>query len=387
MPIHIRAVESSKDLHDFVTFPWRVYGDDPLWVPPLIGDEKKLLTPGKHPFYEHGSVQCFLAEAPDRSGRPRPAGRIAAIRNRNHESFHEEAVGFFGFFEALPTSGHLEREGLAGVRPEEVTEALMDAARRWTRDQGLPVIRGPLNPSTNETCALLVEGFDDPPQIMMPYNPREYAGLLEGAGLRKAKDLLAYRADAALIPDSLIRRAETAAERTGVTVRSLVMKDLRAEVERVQDVYNAAWEKNWGFVPMTPAELDHMAAELKHIVEPDLVCFAEKEGRVIGFGLALPDYNQALRHANGRLFPFGLLKILWHKRDINRLRVLALGVLAEYRRMGIDQLMYLTLWRNGKRLNYREGEFSWVLEDNMPMRVAAERLGGAVYKTYRIYEG
>ncbi|MBU1950778.1 MAG: GNAT family N-acetyltransferase, partial [Candidatus Eisenbacteria bacterium] len=260
-------------------------------------------------------------------------------------------------------------------------------SRAWLAERSLPVFRGPVNPSTNETCALLIDGFDDPPQIMMPYNLPEYAVLLEGSGLKKAKDLVAYTATTADVPETLVKRATAAAERTGVIIRALNKKDMRNEVKRVQKVYNSAWEKNWGFIPMTPAELDHMADELGQIAEPKLVCFAEKDGEPIGFGLGLPDFHQALRYANGRLLPFGLLKILWHRRKINRARVLALGVLAPYRRLGIDQLMYIWLWQNAKEIGIYNGEFSWILEDNIPMRTAADHLGSKVYKTYRIYEG
>jgi hypothetical protein len=256
-------------------------------------------------------------------------------------------------------------------------------------EQSLPAFIGPMNPSTNETCGLLIDGFDDPPSIMMTYNPPEYGSLLESCGLRKAKDLVSYSMSVTKVklPEGLIKRGEQAAERTGVKIRTLDKKNLPDEIKRVQKVYNSAWEKNWGFVPMTPAELDHMASELKPIVEEDFVCFAEHNGEPIGFALALPDFNQALRHANGRLFPFGLLKILWHSRNISRLRVLALGLLAPYRGSGIDQLMYLKIWKNGLKRGLKGGEFSWILEDNVAMRKPLDRFGFDVTKTYRIYEG
>jgi GNAT superfamily N-acetyltransferase len=382
----VREVRNARDLHRFVTFPWEVYRNDPNWVPPLISQEKNLLTPGKHPFHEHGEIRCFLAEARHTGGRQVVVGRIAAIRNRRHEEFHGEPVGFFGFFECLPTKEHFRDKGLASLGPEEVTAALLDAARDWVRRQGLEILRGPMNPSTNETCALLVDGFDDPPMVMMPYNPPQYVELLEGAGLRKAKDLVAYTLEDADPPPRMVEMAEKVSRRTGVRIRPLRKKELTDEVRRVQEVYNSAWEKNWGFVPMTPAELDHMAKELKPIVEPRLVCFAEKGDRTVGFALALPDVNQALKHANGRLFPFGLIKVLWYSRRIDRMRVLALGLLEEFRGLGIDQLMYLHLWREGRAMGMRQGEFSWILEDNMRMRVPLERFGARVYKTYRIYD-
>jgi hypothetical protein len=331
-----------------------VYEGDRHWVPPLIRDEKKLLTAGKHPFHDHGEIHCLLAKAPGDRGRPQVVGRIAAIRNRNHETFHEERVGFFGFFECMPTGEALRRAGVTGVEPAEITSALMDAVRSRMSGQSLPSFRGPVNPSTNETCGLLIDGFDDPPSIMMTYNPPEYGPLLESSGLGKAKDLVSYSAVAREVPEALLERGKAAMERAGVTIRRLDKKNLPEEVRRVQKVYNAAWEKNWGFVPMTPAELDHMAAELKPIVEPDFV---------------------------------GLLKILWHSRKISRLRVLALGLIEPFRGTGIDQLMYLTIWKNGLKHGVKRGEFSWVLEDNVAMRKPLDRFGFQVTKTYRIYEG
>jgi len=386
MAVDVAPVTSGSDLHRFVTFPWKVYRGDPTWVPPLIRDEKKLLSPGKHPFHDHGEIRCFLARAAGGGGKARVVGRVAAIRNTAYEEFHRENVGFFGFFECLPTSARLAREGVAAT-PEAITKALVDAVRGWLGDRGLARFLGPMNPSTNETCGLLIDGFDDPPMVMMTYNPAEYAGLLQSAGLVKAKDMVAYIMADVDPPDALLKRVEAVVGRSGVKVRTLDKKNMREEIRRIQKVYNGAWEKNWGFVPMTQPELDHMAKELMPIVEPEYVAFVEKDGEPIGFCLALPDFNMALRHANGRLFPFGLLKILWYSRKIDRLRVLALGLLPEYRKLGIDQLLYLQLWRSGRRKGIRQGEFSWILEDNAPMRTAVEKMGSKVAKTYRIYEG
>ena len=365
--IEILPVRGESDLHRFVVFPWKVYRGDPNWVPPLIGDTKNILRPSKNPFFHHAEVELFLARH-----RGEWVGRIAAIINHNHNSFADEKTGFFGFFESIDDPA--------------ISGALLEAAARWCTERGMERLRGPANFSTNEECAMLVDGFDSPPCVMMPYNPRYYPALLERAGFVKAKDLVAFNLKSQTIPDRLSRFGDEIAKREGVTVRSLDMKRFKVDVNRVRVVYNRAWERNWGFVPMTDEEIDHMAKSLKPVVDPDLIIFLEKDGEPIGFTMALPDLNQAVRHANGRLFPFGLLKILYHARKIRKLRVLTLGILREYRGRGLDILLYLQLFRNGYRKKYNEGEFSWILEDNVVMRRPMERIGAHVYKTYRFYE-
>lgn len=365
MSLRMERVGGRRDLHRFVTFPWQVYRNDPHWVPPLIGETKKTLA--KHPFLEHGDVEYYLAL---RDGKI--AGRIAFILNYLHNQEHEEQAAFFGFFDVLPD--------------HEAAAALFTKVQERARQTGMAVIRGPASFSSNEEWGLLVDGFDSSPAVMMPYNPPRYVELLESLGFSKAKDILAYFLDNPEPPERVVRVAEKMAARKGVIVRNLNTKRMSEEVGKVRDVYNRAWEKNWGFVPMTDAEIEHMAKELKPIVKPELALIAEKDGEPVGFALALPDYNAAVRHANGRLFPFGLLKILWHARRINTLRVLTLGLVPEYRRTGIDQLFYLRLFQGGAKLGINRGELSWILEDNHSMRQALEKIGCRLYKTYRIYE-
>lgn len=353
----------------FVRLPWSLYEGDPDWVPPLLADVRARLDPREHPFHEHADVRLLLAL---RDGRP--VGRIAAVDNRRHVEFHGEPVGFFGFFEC--------------ERSDETAAALFDAAGEWLRERGLETMRGPTSLSTNDETGLLVEGFHRPPTLMMPYNPPWYEGLVTRQGFTEAKTLLAYWLEADEPPDYL-ERAEKLVRRRypDVTVRPLRMSEFERDVERIREVYNTAWERNWGFVPMTDAEFRHMAAELKPVVEPELALLAEDaEGRPIGFSLSLPDLNQAIRHANGRLFPFGLLKILWHRRHVDAVRVITLGLLEEYRGKGIDALFYLETFRRGMRLGYYKGEFSWVLEDNEAMRRPLERFGARVDRKYRLYD-
>ncbi len=365
MAIEIEKVEGGRALHQFVTFPWKVYAGDRYWVPPLIGDQKKLLT--HHPFLDHAAVDYFLAR---RAGEIR--GRIATIENRLHNEVHGERVAFFGFLEVLDD--------------EEVARRLLAHAEAWAAARGLDTLRGPANFSSNEEWGLLVEGFDAAPAVMMTYNPPRYVDHLEAAGLRKAKDLVAYYLDNPDPPERMVQVAERLAARKGVIVRPLNMRRFGEEVQRIRRVYNRAWEMNWGFVPMTEAEIEHMAKELRPVVKPDLVLIAECGEEPVGFAMALPDMNAALRHANGRLFPFGLLKLLWYARKIDMLRVLTLGLVPEYRGSGIDQLFYLRLFQGGRKLGIVRGEFSWILEDNLRMCQALDKIGARIYKRYRLYE-
>lgn len=366
--IDVVPVHTTDEREAFIRLPWSLYrGIDP-WVPPLLDDMRGRTDPDRHPFYGHSDARLYLAL---RGGRP--VGRIAAIHNRNHVAFHDEPVGFFGFFESVDDA--------------DVSEALFEAAAGWLRDRGLEVMRGPTSYSTNEESGLLVEGFERPPAILMPYNPRYYEELVTGAGFEEAATLVAYHLADNRPPDWLERISGRVRERTGVRIRPLRMSEFERELERIQAIYNSAWERNWGFVPMTDAEFEHMADELEPVLEPDLALIAEDaSGEPVGFSLALPDLNQAIRHANGRLFPFGLLKILWHARRVGMARVITLGLVEAYRGRGVDGLLYLETFRNGADHGITEGEFSWVLEDNEPMRKPLERMGARVYKRYRIYD-
>jgi len=359
-------VSDGRGLARFIAFPYDHYRGDPLWAPQLRMDVATLLSPRKNPFFRHADARYFLA----RSGG-RVVGRIAAIKNDAHTELHGDRVGFYGFFESLDD--------------QAVATVLFDAAAGWLRSQRLDTMRGPMSPSINDECGLLVEGFDTPPTVMMPHNPRYYVPLHTRYGFAKAKDLLAYEGSGEEPPERVLRAVRVLGERKGITLRPLNMKRFAAEVELVKALYNAAWEKNWGFVPLTEAEIDHLAKQLKPIVVPELVCFAERAGQVIGFAVALPDLNVALRHnPSGRLY--GIPLILWHARKITRLRVLLLGALKQYRASGVDALMYHWIWTQGRAKGYRWGEGGWILEDNAPMNNAALQLGFRPYKTYRIYD-
>ena len=366
--IDVTPVQSPSDLKAFINLPWTIYRNDPHWVPPLRSDLKKRLDKSRYPFFDHAEVEFLIARR-----ERRVVGRIAAIKNDAHIDFHEEQVGFFGFFES--------------IEDPEVAAALFSHAAQWLQERKLDVMRGPVNYSTNDDCGLLVEGFDSPPVILMSYNPPYYPNLIEGFGFEKARDLLAYEiTDDVQVPERLERTVQWIKKRKKITIRPLVKKQIHQEIQRVKEIYNAAWEKNWGFIPMTDREIDYMAQELIQIIDPDLLLFAEIEEEPVAFILALPDFYVALKHVNGRLFPFGLLKLLWHKRKIDTARVLTFGIKEKYRQQGIDALMYYEVYKIGVSKGYRRGEMSWILEDNILMNRAAENMGATLYKRYRIYD-
>lgn len=368
MDTDIIPVRSPQQLKRFIKCPWQVYGNDPYWVPELISEQKKHLDPDHNPFFEHAEAEYFVAL---QDGRP--VGRIAATVDHNFIAFHEEPVGFFGFFECIPQY--------------EVAEGLLQHAVDWLKGHQLEIMRGPMSFSTNDQCAMLVEGFDAPPALMMPYNPTYYPEYMERFGCRKARDLLAYLFTAEQeTPPKLVRVAETVRRRQRITVRPIDLKRLDDELPLLEDVYNRAWEENWSFVPMTSNELHYMAKQLKQIADPALALFAEVDGHPVGFILGLPDFNQALKRANGRLFPTGLIKLLIASRKIDGIRVLLFGVVDEYRRKGIDALLLLEIFRAGREKGYQWAELSWILEDNVMMNRIMENFGASVYKRYRIYD-
>ncbi len=367
--IQIVKVESQSQLKTFIRLPWKIYRNDSNWVPPLIMDIKNLLNRQKNPFFQHSSADYFLAY---KNGQP--AGRIAAILNNNHNEFHGEKTGFFGFFESIDDL--------------EVAKALFSKAEEWVKSKGQERLRGPMNFTTNDTCGMLLEGFDLPPMIMMTYNPSYYNGLLQSLDYEKAEDLLAYKMlTAQRMGDRISKLADLVRQKEGITVRQINMKNFWQEVKFVHRIYNDAWSKNWGFVPMTDAEFHHLAKELKPVVDPRYALIAELDGEPIGFGLSLPDFNQALIKINGRLFPFGLPKLLYHARKIDQIRVIILGVIKKHQHTrGLGSLLYQETYDRGVKHGLTGGEFSWILESNKAMNSAARIMGAHVYKRYRVYE-
>jgi GNAT superfamily N-acetyltransferase len=333
-----------------------------------VSDQKLLLDPRKNPFFEHSELQHFLAL---RHGRV--VGRISAIVDHNYVEFQQEKAGFFGFFECSAD--------------QEVARALFAATESWLRERGMQRMIGPTNPSTNDTVGILADAFDQYPVLHMPYNFPYYLQLCEAAGLSKARDLYAYYMENTVAVSEKIKRvAELIRKRRKVTIRPINLKKLfTEEIQLIKTVYNDAWERNWGFVPWTEAELEHTAKDLKKVVEPDMVLLAFVDGEIAGFILSLPDLNIALRHINGRLLPFGLFKVLWHARKIDMVRTLAMGVRKKFQGLGLDAIFYYESWVRGKEHGFNRGEMSWILEDNYAMRNPMENWGARIYKTYRMY--
>ncbi len=367
----VRPIDVNRELKSFIDFPHSLYKNDPNYVPELYIAQKDLLTPGKHPFHEHSKVQLFLA----RNGKE-ITGRIAAILNNNHNDYNHTTDGFFGFFDC--------------INDQETANLLFDAASEWLKEQGSNTLIGPANFSTNETVGLLVEGFDSPPVAMMPYNAPYYRDLLENAGLKKRTDLLAYDVPYDTHNDKSVRLLNTLGERlkrNNILIRKINMKNFKEEAEKLREVYNQAWDKNLGFVPMTEHEFNHMAKDLKMVLNPDFCLVAEQDGKFIGFALGIPDINQVLiKIKRGRLLPFGIFKLLTGLKKIDWLRVMVLGVTEGYRKLGIEACLYGTIIKNAKENNIRGAECSWMLEDNYLMNKAIEQINGTLYKKYRLFE-
>jgi GNAT superfamily N-acetyltransferase len=371
--ITVTPVVSREERNAFIKFPWKIYRHDPAWVPPLIIERKEFLDRSKHPFYEHGDAALFLAW---RNGEV--VGRIMASDDPRYNATHHGNTGCFGLFDCIDDVA--------------VARSLFDAAAAWLVGKGRSEVIGPIDYSTNYVCGLLIEGFEHAPTLLMAHNPPYYARLIEGCGFHKEKDWYAWWF--AEFPEAAQRLRKIAAARAkkhGVTIRPIVKSKLAEESNRIISVYNQAWEKNWGYVPFTQVEAEHMARELKPILVPEGALLAEVEGKPIGFVLGVPDINVALRHLkNGRLttlgLPIGLLKLLYYQRKIRTGRLVALGVIEKYRRAGIAEMLVLQVIDEAfSKRGYRGGELSMTLEDNVMVNRFIEAVGAKRYKTYRIY--
>ena len=366
--IDIKPVENKKDLKDFIKFPWKVYQVNPYWVPPLICEVKKLLDERKHPFWKHAQRELYLAR---KNGEV--IGRIAAIIDYNYNNIHRERTGYFGFFECTDDF--------------ETARLLWDEAKKWLKPKGADIIRGPVNPSMNDECGFLIEGFDKPPVVMMPYTQPYYLDLAEKYGFKKAKDLYALlKKGEDGIPPRIEKLVERIKKNTGVKVRSFDVKNFRRDVQFIKDIYNSAWEKNWGFVPMTEEEMDLTAKELRQFMDPELVLFAEIDNKPVGVTVTVPDINQVFKKLNGRLGPVGIFKFLYYRKKIDGLRSLIAGVKKEYRNTGIIAVLYYETEKNAARLGYKWDELGWNLEDNDLINKFDMAAGAKIYKKYRIYE-
>lgn len=366
--LQIRPESGRADRKAFVEVPYRLYRDHPVWVPPLRIMDKALMDARKNPFFQHAAVQHFLAHRGDRV-----VGRIAAIENRRHNEFHGDRVGFFGFFDAEPDP--------------EAARGLVDAARTWTKERGLGPLRGPVNYSTNDSCGVLVDGFDLPPMILMPYNRPDYDELLRGTGLAPAKDLVAlWIPTPEAVPERFERIVQRALDRRRIKLRPIDLAQFDEEIPRLRDVYNQSWELNWGFVPSTDDEFQHLAKEMKPLLDPHLSAVAEVDGEPVGFSIVVKDLNEILRPLRGRLFPLGVFRLLLGMKRIRARRIVALGVIPSARGRGVNEAFFAHALRGARETGVSGGEAGWVLEDNAPMQAPILAAGGTVTKRYRLYE-
>jgi GNAT superfamily N-acetyltransferase len=363
----IRAANSRADVKRFIRYPFARYRDDPHWVPPLLITEREQFDPERNPFYEHARVELFLAE---RDGEV--VGRVTAIDDDNHNETHGDNLLFFGFFEA---------------EDEEAAAALFTRVEERARELGRDAVRGPVNPSMNHTAGLLIDAFDSDPYVMMPYNPPEYPRYVEKMGYRKGKDLYAWIFERDWEVKKIGRLAERVRKRNkDLMIRPVDMKRWDEELARVKDLYNRAWERNWGFVRYTETEFDQLAKEFKMILDPELVALAEVRGELIGVTVLIPDANQVFKKMRGRLLPFGVFHLLRRNKIMDRVRLPILGVAPEHRNKGFELVMIHELYGRTIAKGYKACEASWTLEDNRAMNHVIEAGGARRYKTYRIYE-
>lgn len=372
-PVQIELVQSRAQRERFVRLPWSIYRNDPVWTPPLLMERRKFINPRKHPFYEFGTAAQFLAT---QAGQD--VGRIMASNDPHFlQQQPEHNAGFFGLFESTDDPA--------------VTAALLDAARAWLRERGRTELWGPIDYSTNYACGLLIDGFEYPPRLTMNHNPPYYERLLVGAGLAKLKDLYAWWMEPNPEIERWRPRVEKMAARSRVTLRAINPHKIRAEIMACKQIYHAAWQDNWAFVPMTDAEFADMAHDIMAYGKPELLLIAEAEGQPVGFSMSMPDVNEALAPLNGRIFhwglPLGYFKFRRTLRQVRVARMLILGVLPEFRRRGIAESLILRAFDIGmNQLGYRGAELSWTLEDNELINRTIAAVGGKRYKTYRIYQ-
>jgi GNAT superfamily N-acetyltransferase len=365
--VSIVPVTTARQTRQFIEFPYVLYSGHPHWIPPLRRDERRRLSAKHNPFLAHASIALWLAQ-----DKGRVTGRIAAIDDRLHNEKYGEHTTWFGFLEAADAA---------------TTQALLEAVEQWARKRGSALVRGPANPSLNESAGLLVEGFDEDPYVLMPYNPPEYAAFVEGAGYHKVKDLLAWSLDLTLpLGERISRLADRARQRQGFILRTVDMRQFDRELKNLLAIYRTAWTDNWGFVPPTDAEISQLAADLRPILDPAIVLFAERAGTAVGCAIAVPDVNQVLKRMHGRLLPFGLVPFLRRGSIINQARALLLGVVPELRRSGLYPLLIAESVRRGVARGYRRAELSWTLEDNDAVNAGIEAAGGVRNKIYRLYE-
>jgi GNAT superfamily N-acetyltransferase len=368
--VAVKPVRGRRDVTRFIKLPWRLYADAPNWTPPLVSERRRHLSRRRNPFFEHADCEYFMAW---RGGEP--VGRLSAHVDHRLNEYQRNDWGLFGFFEC--------------ANDPDAAGALLSAAEQWLRERGRDRVVGPLDFSTNHECGLLVEGHELRPQILENWHHPYYGGLLEEKGFAKAMDLYKWEIDtknhAKVLPVIYELSGQLEAEH-GITVRNMRKRDFKNEVRRFMQVYNRAWGDNWGFVPLTDAELKHLASELRPVLDPDWTWIAEKDGETVGAALTLLDYGLLLPQLDGRLLPFGWLRFLLGQRKLDEIRVFALGVIPEYQHTGTAAAFYARNWDRAVGTGIKRAETGWILETNEPMNRAMEALTGRIVKRYRVFE-
>jgi len=367
--ISIKKVSTKSELNQFIKFPWKIYENDKNWVPPLLMEQNALLDKKKNPFFKAAEADYFLALKENEI-----VGRIAAVKNDLHLKYHNDDSGQFGFFEC--------------INDQEVANALFNQVKSWMKERGLKSMKGPANPSSNDVYGMLIDGFDDSPRLLMPYNPEYYIKLCEDYGMKKGKDLYAWKiVNEKLMESEKLRRGqELVRKRYNLKITQLDLKNFQKDLEKFKYVYNKAWAPNWGFVPLTEEQIDAMAKDMKPLAEPSLVLFGEIDGKLVGAALVMLDYNFIFKQMNGRLLPFNFIKLFTQKKKIKWARILTLGIIPEYQKKGLDTIFYWEIVNRAAEIGIRLGEASWVLEDNDMMNRGLELMNAERYKQYRIWE-
>ncbi|HHI81799.1 MAG TPA: N-acetyltransferase [Rhizobiales bacterium] len=370
----VREVSGKRDLDAFLKVPFKVFEDDPNWVPQLFLERKEHLSPEKNPYFEHAKAQLFIAW---RSGVP--VGRISAQIDQLHLQRYGDATGQFGFIDAIDDI--------------EVFRALLARAGNWLAERGMTRMQGPFSFSINEETGLLVDGFDTPPSIMMPHARPWYGARLKELGLKKIKDVIAYDYDISIEPPRSMLRMVGKAKKAGkLEIRPISKKHMARDLEIIIDIFNDAWSDNWGFVPMTDAEIKALGANLKMLVKEDYIAIATYDGEPAAMGVTLPNINDWIYDLDGRLLPFGWAKLLWrmYAGAPKRLRMPLMGVRKKYHGSPVGSALAIAIVNEVRQVHLKRGaeraELSWILEDNIAMRHLLDALGATPYKTYRIYE-
>ncbi len=360
---------TKSEKKEFIEFPYQHYSVDEFWVPPLKSEQKKLLDTNKNPFFQEADIALFIATHNDKM-----AGRIAAIIDHRYNEYHKSKTGFFGFFEV--------------INNQNTANLLFRVAEDWLKARDMKTVLGPVNPSMMDEIGILVEGFDKYPAIMMPYHKPYYDKIIKNAGYEKAVDLFNYFVSQETVQKDRVNRAEAIVKRRlpDLVIRPLNLKKIEKEVEIIRSIFNEAWKDNWGYIPLRKAEIDHFAADLKMIIDTDFAHIAEVSGEPVAFSIAIPDYNQVFKKMNGALFPTGFIKLLWYKRKINRIRTALMGVRKKYQGKGIDILLHRETINNSFERGILGSEIGWILENNIEMIRVAEKVGGVLQKTYRMYK-